>query len=180
MSAAARPNPNAFRLEELNRKHFKNSVTSTNYRLHLDEPLIRDKLILKILEDLKDLFGNVLSQISKNYPTTAKISMGIDAEEINSAIVVPVEKITAMTPEKIISVIQLCVTSAFPGLRPSHLTRLDINVYVPPSGQGRHGICRIDRSGRDSRRDKRSIIQIKNKDTLCLARAIYVARDHFF
>ena len=172
-------------LRRTGRRVFRsNHVATETYSLKIDDtsPFLLDDSgnpvdqILMVMDALKALFDNVLEHIVQGLPGDASVSITLDSEEFTSEFAIPITRVDRLTGELVAGTIKEFVSSAFEGLRTSDLTTITANVFIPVRGNGGSSIFTVGVGRGDSRKLKRSIRSIQNRDSFCLARAIYIGR----
>ena len=168
------PEYDSFHLDLIHMKNFKNNIAQElTYRLRL-----KDGEVVGEVPDVKDLesemialFDNLLEHTKKEMQSEDIIvRIFINHPLLASTIIVEPTYVDELSGEKIMTHVVRCLTSA--GYIPAD-NRLKISVGVIKVIQGRHFLPILDLL-RDIKL-KKSMIEIRNNDALCMIRAIVVA-----
>ena len=161
---------NHFQLEVKDSKSFKQShaAREITYKVKLKHPAENTPL-KELLPQLHALFETILNETRMNYGDAGVMRIYISHPQLESAIIVPPTYLGELTSETILNKIDNVLYSA--GSIPAD-DELEINAAVVEflSGSGRLAIIDVDKDVNL----KRATVTIKNKDRLCLPRAIMV------
>ena len=160
---------NYFTLEIFNTKSFHKSEAAQEltYRAAMKNP--NTALNLADLQPhLEALFSTLLTNLRKSYENGSIARLYIDHPNLEKAIIVVPTPLSKLTPTLILDHIDNAVNSA--GEIPAD-EALEINVAVIKTlqGNGRKHVFNTE-----DLKNKKSIVEIKNDDNNCLARAIVV------
>jgi len=171
-------NQKAYDLKYIRSRTFRNLALNHTYQLIINNHELRQRPILQVLNIYENIFRDTLDRLRAIMSPHSKMRILIHSPLLQTALHVPLDTIDRMTVELIIEKIQSVIQSSkFEGLTGEQLTWIEIGIFTPPSGLGRCGLYNFSGGPEDSRRLKRSIVQIKG-DRLCLAKSIYVANCH--
>lgn len=147
----------------------KFKATAIYYKVAVKDIELRD--LPNILKSLKILFQSILDRITVDIPSNDLVRVSMDNPELDYPIVLPFMRRSALTVDRLLSEIervlqsyeQFVVDETF-GIELVHVQTASGSGYK----QNHVDIIKM-------MENKRSIIQIKNKDTLCCARALVTA-----
>ena len=157
-------------VKEVNIKPFR--TKGTNYSLRFNN-IMANIEIKDVHERLHEVFQHILNDTVGDVPSRDQARMVIHSTILEYPIAFPFKPAQALTTERILSEVQRVVQSN------QHFRLNDtvdvnvIHVSMPSGGKGRK---RTDVSLEKHLEKKRSVVRIQNKDNLCMARALVVAK----
>ena len=168
------PEDNHFQIEVRDSKSFKQShaAREITYKARLKNPA--ENVPLKdLLPQLHALFETILNETRINYGDAGVMRIYISHPQLESAIIVPPTYLGEMNSQTILNQIDKVLYSA--GSIPAD-DELEINAAVVEflSGSGRLAIIDVD----TDINLKRATVKIRNRDKICLPRAIMVGFAH--
>lgn len=131
-----------------------------------------------VLLTLKRIFKAIFEDITKGAKSNDLVRLVVECPSLDYPIVVPFGKLPTLTPERFMAEIERVLQSNEDLVIDESLT-LEVTLVDMPEGGARKR-CKFVNTDKFLF-DKRSIIQIKNNDDLCCARAIITAKakiDH--
>lgn len=160
-----------YSMEKINEKKIeKFNTTASYYKIEIKDLEVRD--LPNILKTLKIIFQSIVSRITENIPSNDRVRVTMDNPELDYPIVLPFMPRSSLTVERLLSEIekvlqsyeQFVVDEAF-GIEFVHVGN------IAGSGYRMKRVVNITHM----LGTKKSIIQIKNNDQLCCARALVTA-----
>ena len=152
------------------RKIEKFKTKAVYYKIGIKDVEVRD--LPNILKTLKTLFNSIIERIAENIPSNDLVRVTIDNPQLDFPIVLPFMRRSEFTVDRLLNEIekvlqsyeQFVVDETF-GIEIVHVNRVSGSGYKmrPVVDVAKMLDC------------KKSIIQIKNKDQLCCARALVTA-----
>jgi len=158
-------------MEKVNERRIeKFNTTASYYEIKMKDLEVRD--LPNILKTLKVIFQSIVTRITENIAATDLVRLVMDNSELDFPIVLPFMPRSSLTVDRILSEIervlqsyeQFVVDESF-GVELVHVAN------VSGSGYKMKPMIDITRM----LQNKRSIIQIRNNDDLCCARALVTA-----
>ncbi|XP_060588537.1 uncharacterized protein LOC132743952 [Ruditapes philippinarum] len=160
-----------YKMEKINERRIeKFNTTASYYKIKIKDLEVRD--LQNILKTLKVIFQSILSTITENIPANDLVRVSMDNPELDYPIVLRFMPRSALTVDRLLSEIervlqsyeQFVVDETF-GIELVHVSNV--------TGSGYRMKPTVDIT--QMLQNKKSVIQIKNKDELCLARALVTA-----
>ena len=149
----------------------KYSTTNTIYKANVKDLDVSG--IKEILKALKVLFSSILKDITKFVEEQDLIRLSVQSAELDYPIQIPFRRKKDLTAESILSEIER-VLQSFEQFVLDGSFEIDIIHIKTPKGKGRKQMIDIDLE--KYLKEKQCFIQIKNKDHLCLSRALIVGK----
>ena len=162
---------NLYNIEKVSeRKIEKFNTTASYYKISVND--IEVQGIPEILKTLKKLFQSIINRIASDIPPNDLIRLTMDNPELDYPIVMPFMRRSALSVDRILSEIERVLQSYEQFVLDETFGVEFVHVHLlKGSGQKRKPYVDISRL----LDNKRSIIQIRNKDELCCARALVTA-----
>lgn len=152
------------------RKIEKFKTTATYYKISVND--IEEKELSNILKILRKLLHSILKNVTEHISSSDLVRMSIDNPQLDFPIVLPFMRRSELTINRVLSEIERVLQSYEQFVLDETLGLELVHVHMPSgSGSKRKPYVDIKRL----LDDKRSVIQIKNNDELCCARAIVTA-----
>ena len=155
-------------------KSKKFRMTATNYSIRFNnaENTESELSLTGELERTHEVFGDILDDITGGMNEEDQVRFVLRSEQLDTPISLPFMSLFKLTPERIFSQIERIVQSQ-KEFRLNDTVTVDIIHVETPRGSGsRKRTClNIEKF----LKNKGSIVTIRNKDELCLARALVVA-----
>ncbi len=145
-------------------------TTAVDYSVCFND--LQDLDLIREYERTQQIFEQLLSDVTQGMQESDLVRFVLRTEQLDRPISLPFMPLSRLTPERVFSQIERVVQSK----QDFHLNESVIVNIVHvgiPNGSGKRKRDNIDLES--YLRNKRSIISIKNKDDLCLARALVVA-----
>ena len=157
-------------LREKKRRSFaKNLASETIYDVKLGKRF-REEELVKILPKMKKTFDNIVNDIMPvDIVDTDLVRLYITHPDLNVPITIAPTQAQKFTAQDILDKLEY-VMSSNKSLKVDEAFEFHLAVIRVPVGSGRSKILAVSQLA-----DKQSIVQIRNHDHLCLARAIVVA-----
>jgi len=160
-----------FTIQEINNNHFERfNAQQRVFRVHFKENEFSGSAISSIMASLYLSIAEILREVNNHTQPRDFIRVIIFSEGMEHAISTQVVRVEDMSPE-------LIMTTVMKHIQSNREIRLDgsftLDFLLVPDPQGGTGF-RIINPDLDKKL-KRSIIQIRNEDDICMARAIVVA-----
>ena len=160
-----------YKIEKLHEKKIEKFKTSaTYYKIYFSD--LEETELVNILEKLKRMFQSILQNITEDIAAGDLVRVSMDNPQLDFPIVLPFMKRSALTVDRLLSEIERVLQSYEQFVLDETLTIELVHVHIV-SGSGYKMRPIVDISKMVEK--KQSIIQIKNKDTLCCARALVTA-----
>ena len=157
-------------VKEVNIKKFR--TKGTNYSLRFNNTMA-DVEIKDVHERLHEVFQHILNDTVGEVPSRDQVRMVIHSTQLKTPISFPFKPAQALTTERILSEVQRVVQSN------QHFRlndTVDVNVIHVSMPSGGKGSKRTDVNLEKHLEKKRTVVRIQNKDELCMARALVVAK----
>jgi len=165
-------NPNDFyTIRDISEKHiekFKN--TATYYKIDIQDLEVRDLPI--ILKTLKAIFQSILDRVTANIPSTDLVRVTMDNPQLDFPILLPFMRRSELTVDRLLQEIER-VLQSYEQFVVDETFGMELVHVNTVSGSGYKMKPVVDVTKMLEK--KQSIIQIKNKDELCCARALVTA-----
>jgi hypothetical protein len=160
-----------YHMEKINEKSIeKFNTTASYYKIKIKDLEVRD--LPNILKTLKVIFESIVTTLTKHIPSNDLVRVSMDNPELDFQIVLRFMPRSSLTVDRLLSEIervlqsyeQFVIDETF-GIKLVHVAN------VRGSGYRMKPLVDITQM----LKNKKSIIQIRNKDELCLARALVTA-----
>lgn len=165
-------NPSDFysieKISERNIEKFKTSATY--YKITVKDLEVRD--LSNVVKTLKQLFQSIIDNITSDILPTDLVRISIDNPQLDFPIVLPFIRRTALTVDRLLSEIERVLQSYEQFVLDETFGMELVHVHIPTGSGFKQKAC-VDIS--KLLHSKRSVIQIRNKDELCCARALITA-----
>lgn len=152
------------------RKLEKFRTTASYYKIYVDDVEERD--LPNILKYLKTLFQETLNRMASDIPSTDLVRLSMDNPELDYPIVLPFMRRSDLTVERVLAEIER-VLQSYEQFVIDETFGMELVHVQAVSGSGYKMKPVVDLTKMLNM--KKSIIQIKNKDDMCCARAIVTA-----
>ena len=146
----------------------KFNTTNTVYKAHFQDIEVTN--VQKILKALKKIFGSLFADITKSAKSDDLIHLTFESSELDYPIVLPFMEKRYLTVERFLSEIERVLQSHEEFVLDNGIEIGIIHAHKP-AGSGRKYTNYLEFLQR-----KQCIIQIKNNDDMCCARAIVTAK----
>ena len=165
-------NPSDFySIEKISERTIEKFKTSaTYYKIAVKDMEVRE--LSNIVKTLKQLFQSIINNITSEVLPADFVRISIDNPQLDFPIVLPFIRRTALTVDRLLSEIERVLQSYEQFVLDESFGMELVHVHVP-SGSGHKQKPCVDIS--KLLHTKGSVIQIKNKDNLCCARALVTA-----
>ena len=170
-TSSALPEDNFYVVENVkqtNSKKIRMSAMDYSIRFNNTE---NELDLIQGYERTQEIFEHLLNDITGGMNEKDQVRFVLRSVQLNAPISLPFMPVLQLTPERIFSQIERVVQSN-QDFRLNDTVIVDIIHIETPRGSGRK---RIHLDIEEFLENKRSIIKIRNKDDLCLARALVVA-----
>lgn len=159
-----------FVMEKVSERKIEKFNTSANYyKIYVDDTEVRD--LPNILKYLKTLFQSIIDRMTTEIHSNDLVRLSIDNPELDYPIVFPFMRRSSLTIERFLSEIER-VLQSYEQFVVDETFGIELVHVQTSSGTGyKRNIVDITKMVES----KKSIIQIKNNDLLCCARAIVTA-----
>ena len=163
-----------YQLESRRKYHSKKfGMTATDHRVRFNN-VLADRDLLESYETTHKIFHHLLEEVKEGMAPNDQVRFILRSEQLETPISLPFMPVERLTAERIYSELERVIQSN-QEFRLNDTVIVDLNHVVAPAGSGRkrkRTTYNID----DYLDEKNSVVRIKNKDDLCLARALVVAR----
>ncbi len=151
-------------------KSKKFRTTAMDYSVSFND--LEDLNLIQEYERTQKIFEHLLADVTNGMDEGDLIRFVLRTEQLDKPISLPFMPIPRLTPERVFSQIERVVQS-HQDFRLDESVIVDIVHVEMPQGRGKHKRDNIDLES--YLESKKSVVRIRNKDDLCLARAIVVA-----
>ena len=162
-----------YQLESRRKYHSKKfGMTATDHRVRFNNVLAgRD--LLESYETTHKIFHHLLEDVKEGMAPNDQVRFILRSDQLETPISLPFMPVERLTAERVYSELERVIQSN-QEFRLNDTVTIDLNHVLAPAGSGRkkRTTYNID----DYLDEKKSVVRIKNKDDLCLARALVVAR----
>ena len=162
-----------YQLESRRKYHSKKfGMTATDHRVRFNNVLAgRD--LLESYETTHKIFRHLLEDVKEGMAPNDQVRFILRSDQLETPISLPFMTVERLTTERVYSELERVIQSN-QEFRLNDTVTIDLNHVLAPVGSGRkkRTTYNID----DYLHEKKSVVRIKNKDDLCLARALVVAR----
>ena len=164
-----------YQLESKRKYHSKKfGMTATDHRVRFNN-VLADRDLLESYETTHKIFHHLLEEVKEGMAPNDQIRFILRSEQLETPISLPFMPVERLTAERVYSELERVIQSN-QEFRLNDTVTIDLNHVVAPAGSGGKGRKRTTYNIDDFLNEKNSVIRIKNKDDLCLARALVVAR----
>ena len=159
---------------ESRRKYYskKFGMTATDHRVRFNN-VLADRDLLESYESTMKIFHHLLEEVKEGMAPNDQVRFILRSEQLETPISLPFMPVERLTTERVYSELERVIQSN-QEFRLNDTVTIDINHVKTPQGSGRSKRTILDID--DYLNQKNSVVRIKNKDDLCLARALVVAR----
>ena len=157
--------------KKYNSKKFQ--MTATDHTIRFNNAL-SDLDLLESHERVQKIFDHLLNDVTGDMDERDQVRFVLRSDQLDTPISIPFMDVLQLTPERVFSQIERVVQSNR-DFRLNDTVTVDILHVEAPQGSGRSRLKRDILDIREYLHKKKSIVTIKNKDNLCLARALVVA-----
>ena len=162
-----------YQLESRRKYHSKKfGMTATDHRVRFNN-VLADRDLLESYESSLKIFHHLLEEVKEGMAPNDQVRFILRSEQLETPISLPFMPVERLTAERIYSELERVIQSN-QEFRLNDTVTIDINHVESPVGSGRKKRTTFDID--DYLDEKNSVVRIKNKDDLCLARALVVAR----
>ena len=162
-----------YQLQSRRKYHSKKfGMTATDHRVRFNN-VLADRDLLESYETTHKIFHHLLEDVKEGMAPNDQVRFILRSEQLETPISLPFMPVERLTAERVYSELERVIQSN-QEFRLNDTVTIDLNHVLAPAGSGRkkRTTFNID----DYLREKKSVVRIKNKDDLCLARALVVAR----
>ena len=162
-----------YQLESRRKYHSKKfGMTATDHRVRFNN-VLADRDLLESYESTLKIFHHLLEEVKEGMAPNDQVRFILRSEQLETPISLPFMTVKQLTSERVYSELERVIQSN-QEFRLNDTVTIDINHVKTPQGSGRSKRTTYDIN--DYLKQKNSIVRINNKDDLCLARALVVAR----
>ena len=162
-----------YQLESRRKYHSKKfGMTATDHRVRFNN-VLADRDLLESYESTLKIFHHLLEEVKEGMAPNDQVRFILRSEQLETPISLPFMTVEQLTSERVYSELERIIQSN-QEFRLNDTVTIDINHVESPVGSGRKKRTTYDID--DYMNQKNSIVRIRNKDDLCLARALVVAR----
>ena len=163
-----------YQLESRRKYHSKKfGMTATDHRVRFNN-VLADRDLLESYETTHKIFHHLLEDVKEGMAPNDQVRFILRSEQLETPISLPFMTVERLTTERVYSELERVIQSN-QEFRLNDTVSIDINHVLAPVGSGRKKRTTFDID--DYLHEKKSVVRIKNnKDDLCLARALVVAR----
>ena len=164
-----------YQLESKRKYHSKKfGMTATDHRVRFNN-VLADRDLLESYESSLRIFHHLLEEVKEGMAPNDQVRFILRSEQLETPISLPFMTVERLTAERIYSELERVIQSN-QEFRLNDTVTIDINHVKTPRGSGKSKLKRTTYDIDDYLDQKNSVVRIKNKDDLCLARALVVAR----
>ena len=164
-----------YQLESRRKYHSKKfGMTATDHRVRFNN-VLADRDLLESYESSLKIFHHLLEEVKEGMAPNDQVRFILRSEQLETPISLPFMPVQRLTAERVYSELERVIQSN-QEFRLNDTVTIDINHVESPVGSGGKGKKRTTYDIGDYLDEKNSVVRIKNKDDLCLARALVVAR----
>ena len=159
---------------ESRRKYYskKFGMTAIDHRVRFNN-VLADRDLLESYESTMKIFHHLLEEVKEGMAPNDQVRFILRSEQLETPISLPFMTVEQLTSERVYSELERVIQSN-QDFRLNDTVTIDINHVKTPQGSGRMK-RRTSYDINDFLNRKNSVVRIKNKDDLCLARALAVA-----
>ncbi len=151
-------------------KSKKYRTTAVDYSVRFND--LEDLDLIREYERTQQIFEQLLNDVTQGMRESDLVRFVLRSNQLDTPISLPFMPLLRLTPERVFSQIERVVQSN-QDFRLNESVIVDIVHVEMPNGSGKRKRDNIDLVS--YLQNKRSIVSIKNKDDLCLARALVIA-----
>ena len=161
---------------ESRRKYYskKFGMTATDHRVRFNN-VLADRDLLESYENSLKIFHHLLEEVKEGMAPNDQVRFILRTEQLETPISLPFMSVECLTAERVYSELERVIQSN-QEFRLNDTVTIDINHVKTPQGSGKSNLKRTTFDIDDYLNQKGSVVRIKNKDDLCLARALAVAK----
>ena len=162
-----------YQLESRRKYHSKKfGMTAIDHRVRFNN-VLSDRDLLESYETTNKIIYHLLEDVKEGMAPNDQVRFILRSEQLQTPISLPFMPVERLTAERVYSELERVIQSN-QEFRLNDTVTIDMNHVESPQGSGRkkRTTYNID----DFLKKKGSVVRIKNKDDLCLARALVVAR----
>ena len=160
-----------YQLESSKKYHSeKFGMTATDHRVRFNN-VLADCDLLESYENSLRIFHHLLEELKEGIAPNDQVRFILRSEQLETPISLPFMTVERLTTERVYSQLERVIQSN-QEFRLNDTVIIDINHVESPVGSGRKKRTTFDID--DYLDEKGSVVRIKNKDDLCLARALVV------
>ena len=164
-----------YQLESRRKYHSKKfGMTATDHRVRFNN-VLADRDLLESYESSLKIFHHLLEEVKEGMAPNDQVRFILRSEQLETPISLPFMSVERLTAERVYSEMERVIQSN-QEFRLNDTVTIDINHVESPVGSRGKGKKRTTYNIDDYLDEKNSVVRIKNKDDLCLARALVVAR----
>ena len=164
-----------YQLESRRKYHSKKfGMTATDHKVRFNN-VLADRDLLESYESSLKIFHHLLEEVKEGMAPNDQVRFILRSEQLETPISLPFMTVERLTAERVYSELERVIQSN-QEFRLNDTVTIDINHVESPVGSGGKGKKRTTFDIDDYLDEKNSVVRIKNKDDLCLARALVVAR----
>ena len=164
-----------YQLESRRKYHSKKfGMTATDHRVRFNN-VLADRDLLESYETTHKIFHHLLEDVKEGMAPNDQVRFILRSEQLETPISLPFMPVERLTAERVYSELERVIQSN-QEFRLNHRVTIDINHVESPVGSRGKGKKRTTYNIDDFLSEKGSVVRIRNKDDLCLARALVVAR----
>ena len=162
-----------YTMESRRKYHSKKfGMTATDHMVRFNN-VLADRDLLESYESTLKIFHHLLEEVKEGMAPNDQVRFILRSEQLETPISLPFMTVEQLTAERVYSELERVIQSN-EEFRLNDTVTIDINHVKTPQGSGRKKRTTYDID--DYLKQKSSVVRIKNKDDLCLARALVVAR----
>ena len=164
-----------YQLESRRKYHSKKfGMTATDHRVRFNN-VLADRDLLESYESSLKIFHHLLEEVKEGMAPNDQVRFILRSEQLETPISLPFMSVERLTAERVYSELERVIQSN-QEFRLNDTVTIDLNHVESPVGSRGKGKKRTTFDIDDYLDEKNSVVRIKNKDDLCLARALVVAR----
>ena len=164
-----------YQLESRREYHSKKfGMTATDHRVRFNN-VLADRDLLESYESTLKIFQHLLEEVKEGMAPNDQVRFILRSEQLETPISLPFMEVERLNAERVYSELERVIQSN-QEFRLNDTVTIDINHVKTPRGSGKSKLKRTTYNIDDYLDQKNSVVRIKNKDDLCLARALVVAR----
>ena len=162
-----------YQLESRRKYHSKKfGMTATDHRVRFNN-VLADRDLLESYESTLKIFHYLLEEVKEGMAPNDQVRFILRSEQLETPISLPFMPVERLNAERVYSELERVIQSN-QEFRLNDTVTIDINHVKTPQGSGRKKRTTYDIN--DYLKQKNSVVRIENKDDLCLARALVVAK----
>ncbi|XP_052776205.1 uncharacterized protein LOC128214030 [Mya arenaria] len=160
-----------YRVDKISERRIeKFNSTASYYKISVKDMEIRE--LPNIIKTLKQIFQSIIDTIAGNIPSSDRVRVTMDNPQLDFPIVLRFMKRSELTVDRLLSEIERVLQSYEQFVLDETFGLEFVHVHLP-NGSGTRGKPFVDIS--KLLNNKASVLQIRNTDELCCARAIVTA-----